>query len=623
MGKRFRFAQLPDEQKAEWLALLQGQKMEFVHREPLYQSQTWQWLGVSGLGVLGVLGLVWYRLGGLWSPAQHMRMLPLYMLCVGVFCFGLLRLFGSGALRQRLPYVPGRYLLPIGYLDASSHVWRLVSLHELSDVQLKRVSANSIYVAVPTYELSLWVGSQTSPSIHFRLQGEGYAEEVLHVMEHLVDDKERALTGLKERLDAFDALAQDASEVQRSPMPVEADDFASGLPLWLGSPLLIALFIAAPLGGGIWMLRNQIHQQKRLHRALQFKDAPVLRAMQQLLPGASAQEKLKVALSGRYQSAQKQALGLLGDAQKPWVKAFLAQLQKTNSSTVIVDVFGHPISHLKSLQQIQTLTSLKQKRGVASSRPTSAPASKPTFRGGKPLGKEVRHAMLLVRQKGSILDAPVWAASLARAMVKGKVAFQEIMGFFQPKVVERLEWMLAARLQRVLAKALPPDIMVLRRRQKPDLFQLYYLYSQDEGLRLAYDRRKKLKRLLEDAGKKPAVFNGKRPTIGIDYLFWPTGTELEVRSVQQGKSPPSPQVSGVTRLYVLGLAVRLRFQIGTKELHRVTLKVPPIRFMGFEGGGVLGMLAGGSEANKAYGAMVKSQLDRWAKQWRRSFLKSK
>jgi len=214
---------------------------------------------LAGLGGLIVLGLAANRFGHLAWGIQSGNW-AYYALGYGVLVLGVGLAYRRVLLGKSLPYKPGRYLLPLDFVEAKGTQLRVIPMGELSDFKGTHHHTNGIY-------------THTALTLTFGRRKENFSLRSKHKADSLINElrmgRARLLAALESQdpgqlvaLDPFfEVRAADSWDSLPPPDPHDADDplRAEPLPAWLGTPVVLG---AAALAG---ILLGPLTQSVRNH----------------------------------------------------------------------------------------------------------------------------------------------------------------------------------------------------------------------------------------------------------------------------------------------------------------------------------------------------------------------
>ena len=103
----------------------------------------WGFVLLCAVGGLGVL--LFWGFGQVWDGLQSAGFIALYALCLFLAVYSLLAILKRKRLVSSLPYPPGRYLLPMDFVDARTDVLRIVPLAMLADFSGVHHHTNGAY----------------------------------------------------------------------------------------------------------------------------------------------------------------------------------------------------------------------------------------------------------------------------------------------------------------------------------------------------------------------------------------------------------------------------------------------------------------------------------------------
>jgi hypothetical protein len=254
------FNRLPRETRERLVASL-GRK---AAPWPLLSNQLTFGIALVGWGLLALtaaagLGWLWlYEYGRLSSArAQSAAWILLYSSAVFVAAYAVLAIVRRSQLIKALPFPPGRYVLPIDFVDARGPELRLTSFGALVDFKGVHHHTNGAYSHT---ELSFRFDDGSSQT--FSVRGKAKAEEV---MESIREARQKVRDAVEARdvdtlvdMDPFiDARVSEKWDTGMDPRPGDGPVAGELSPI-AGKVALVALGAAAVLGPSVWLVRGRM-----------------------------------------------------------------------------------------------------------------------------------------------------------------------------------------------------------------------------------------------------------------------------------------------------------------------------------------------------------------------------
>lgn len=260
MERRIPFNSLPTGIRSRLVDVFKGEG----NPEPILADRSSLGWAIAGWGTLATLGaglvgvLAWWDFGRFSREmaVQGPFIGALYVGGAFLFVWGLLRIAHRVRLGQTLPFPPGRYLLPLDFVDATSDVLRIIPRADLIDFNGVHHHTNGAYTHT---ELSFVFPGGTET---FSVSGQGRAEALL---DHL-----RVVAGLIAEAARNDDLATlmvydpflelrmgdlwDATAA--SPAVAKEGPGATPLPLFLTKHLPVAALCGVVIGPAVLVARN-------------------------------------------------------------------------------------------------------------------------------------------------------------------------------------------------------------------------------------------------------------------------------------------------------------------------------------------------------------------------------
>lgn len=618
----FRWDALSSEHKELALKCLNGDTMDFVHVDPIQTGRGWKWLWLMLLSVSSLFLLFRWRLGDIEYLQVHSWLAPFAALSIVLALWGWFRWSRQHALPKVVHYPMGRYLLPVGWLDTTSKLWEFIPLRAMKDVQLHRVSIDSILIPIPTYRLDIELEGPDARTLSMLIRGEQLSEEVVHVAEHLIDDKEEALSGLKEYMDAFESWTSEASKAQSSPKPDASnrDSIERQLPFNLQSPLLSAIILGICISMGFFWMHQRVHRNLQIKRVSQKPNANVIRALKEHSTGQH-RKRLGQLLEQRYTAAWE-GLSKPKDARRNAVlQAMLKHLNRSALPDVHVRFSMSPLAALRSVQKLYETPRAKTQNKPPTTRP-AAPTTQTTTR---PVSR-IRGRNVSKKQVSRVLSSinatipPSWLSSFLTAARTHRPQLKEITESIDSRAEYVLQWHVLKRIQRAFWPTIPDDVMSFSVHKRPQVEHAFHLYAGEPHLVEAWSSKQQMRRLLPPKLFAPdgyaehsfrSHFRG-RLALNVRASLWPTGLEYAIRnSAKQNKKQK------VQRLYGLGLVVQLEWSIlSRRKLLNESYTVPPARWFGYKGKSAA-IVTHQSERGQGYNAMLLELVSRWGKQFKK------
>jgi hypothetical protein len=204
-----------------------------------------------------------YSDGSVQSPA-------LLILYVGAMFLGVYSLFAilrRAKLKALLPFVPGRYLFPMDFVDARNRTLRILPLGSLIDLQAVHHHTNGVY-SYTQFSLTFEGGGVET----FTMSNKGMAEAALQNLRG-----QRAAIGeavQNQRIEViqaldpfFDVRINDAWDNPPVQQGFEQGPMAGEVPAWLQKAALFALAPAIVLAPLVWFLRNRLSDDAMFNNA--------------------------------------------------------------------------------------------------------------------------------------------------------------------------------------------------------------------------------------------------------------------------------------------------------------------------------------------------------------------
>jgi len=214
--------------------------------------------GFALLCAVGGLGaLLFWGFGKVWDGLQSAGFIALYALCLFLAVYSLLAILKRKRLVSSLPYPPGRYLLPMDFVDARTHALRVVPMAMLADFSGVHHHTNGAYT-----HTDLTFRFEDGSHETFTVRGKDQAELVLADLRQRQGEVSQAI---QERnveqlfmLDVFlEARLADTWEAE-PPRFFEQTAGPQAKPVTgvLAHAALVALAAGVVLAAPIWYARN-------------------------------------------------------------------------------------------------------------------------------------------------------------------------------------------------------------------------------------------------------------------------------------------------------------------------------------------------------------------------------
>jgi len=256
------FNKLPRSSRSLLVSTLKG---EGGHRPILsdLMSKTtsilgWGFLAMVALGAIAVMASVDFgRYFG--DYVQPLWMLGAYVFAAFVAVVSVLCIVRTVALHRALPFPPGRYLLPLDFIDARGRTLRIIPLSELADFNGTHHHTNGGYTHT---ELNFRFSNGTTES--FTVRGKQLAEAVLT---NLGSQRDRFREALEQRdeleIAALDPLFEARlSGIWQEPEPGRDAPVATDLPAVAQKRLVIATAVGAVLAAPTFFARNYLSDEE-------------------------------------------------------------------------------------------------------------------------------------------------------------------------------------------------------------------------------------------------------------------------------------------------------------------------------------------------------------------------
>jgi len=336
---RFPFNQLPRAARERFVRALATPP---ILAEPSGTSSGLGWsiaavFAVLGLGLFGWLGVGIVR--GNWSATGVWTIVP-YTLLSAALAGSLLAAHRCRARRTLVPWAPGRYLFPFGFVDARGPLVVMRPLGEIADLELVQDS-NSMGIAV-THTTVRFTDNTSETFIVYGMRSASIAEAI----KQLYADREQVRAALS---------ANDQAVIDRLE-PLDAGELAhaarAGAREELGGPLAGKL---SPLAAHAWKLglvfgiaagvlaQRWVLPSLSLHAA---DSARAWRALAHAYPYGWVQARTRAAIDARYVEARQRLAKELSPEARASFAALLTYLQQQDSPTVRVVVDSPPEAEL-------------------------------------------------------------------------------------------------------------------------------------------------------------------------------------------------------------------------------------------------------------------------------------
>lgn len=204
-----------------------------------------------------------YNSGSVQGPIA----LLLYVAAIFFGVYSIVSIIRRTKLRASLPFMPGRYLFPMDFIDARDKTLRIVPLASLVDLQAVHHHTNGVY-SYTLFTLTFEGGKAET----FSLNNKGLAEAALNQLR-----SERAALGqaVQDRnveviaaLDPFfEVRINDAWDKPLADKPFEQGPTATDIPAWLKKGALVSLAPAILFGPIVWYVRNRLSDDSMFEEA--------------------------------------------------------------------------------------------------------------------------------------------------------------------------------------------------------------------------------------------------------------------------------------------------------------------------------------------------------------------